>query len=275
MKKKALVILSILVLSITTFTFTTVNAVLADGFYYSGELVAGRDLEWELLEFVSEDMATSVEMFYGHSMTVGDIFKIEILEDINSLTLANYEALFTTATPWANFYINDVLITANASDITFLGQDLGELTASPLGALPLIIPTTLVVVGENQSFFDDILTDAPFTDTTMEVEGFTVIMSIYMKGSLFITEMSMKGDLDFFGVTMKMDMEFEISFNMDLGILHKVYINSYTEIGNEKSEGSLLFQSTEDAGVGIPFHWIYGLMGLFILGLAYTMFRRK
>jgi len=178
MKKKALVILSILVLSITAFTFTTVNAVLADGFYYSGELVAGKELEWELKEFVSEETATSVEMFYGHSMAVGDIFKIEILEDINSLTLADYGALFTTATPWANFYIDDVLITTNASYITFLGQDLGELTASPLGALPLIIPTTLVVGGENQSFFDDLLTDAAFTDTTMEVEGFTVIMSI-------------------------------------------------------------------------------------------------
>ncbi len=276
MKKKALVILSILVLSITAFTFTTVNAVLADGFYYSGELVAGKELEWELEELIAEGATDpEIHIFYGHPMAKGDIFKVKLLEDINSLTLTNYGALFTTTTPWANFYINDVLITNDASNISFIGEDMTDILISPLAALTLIIPTTLVVGGENQSFFDDILSDAEFTETSMEAEGMSIELSIYMKGSLFITEMSMKGDLDLFGVQVTMDMEFELSFNMDLGILHKLYVDSYSKMGAEEVSSTVLFQSTEDVGVGIPFHWIYGLMGLFILGLAYTMFRRK
>ncbi len=276
MKKKALLILSILVLSVTAFTFSTVNAQLADGFYYSGELVAGKELEWELKELIAEGSTEpEIHIFYGYPMAKGDVFKIKLLEDLNSLTLANYGALFTTTTPWANFYINDVLITNNASEISFIGEDMANITDSPLAALPLIIPTTLVVGGENQSFFDDLLTDAAYTDTTMEVEGFTVALSIYTKGSLFITEMSMKGDLDFFGMEMTVDMTFELSFNMDLGILHKIYVDSYTKMGTEEVSSTVLFQSTENVGVGIPFHWVYGLMGLFILGLAYTTFKRK
>ena len=276
MKKKALIILSILVLSVTAFTFTTVNAVLADGFYYSDELVAGKELEWELEELIAEGATEpEIHIFYGYPMAKGDVFKVELLEDLNNLTLTNYGALFTTTTPWANFYINDVLITSNASDISFLGEDMSDIMISPLAALALIIPTTLVVGGENQSFFDDILAEAEFTETSMEAEGVSIELSIYMKGSLFVTEMSMKGDLDLFGVQMTVDMTFELSFNMDLGILHKLYVDSYSKVGTEEVSSTVLFQSKEDAGVGIPFHWVYGLMGLFILGLAYTMFRRK
>lgn len=282
MKKKALVILSILVFSVTAFTFSTVNAVLADGFYYSGELVAGRELEWELVNFEAEGTTeTGVEIFYGHTMVKGDVFKIELLEDLNSLTIAGYEALFTTTTPWANFYINDVLLTDDASEILFLGEGLGSIMDSPLGALPLIIPTTLVVGGENQSFFDDALADAAFTDTTVVTEGYTLGLSMFMQGSLFITEMSMKGEVDFLGMEMTIDSEFKLSFNMDLGILHEISIDSYSkmvipDVTTEEMTGKLLFQSTEEvSGAGIPFYWVYGLMGLFILGLAYTMFRRK
>ncbi len=262
MKKTVYVCLSLFLLSFSTFTVTAQPPGWNDisDMSFSDKIVPGTEITWRLETFETNDPeAEDWEIVAGHPINVGDLFKLNVTEDPDTLGLTHPVDLFLAGVSWCDFYLNDVWMTDNVTDIDWF--DWGQSTEI---IILYIFPITVTLPTGQENFFeylhnylkdldlgDDGTVSSKLTDTTLTIEE-----KIKIRIELF------------FGSYTK-DFNLKIVFNLEWGVA--VLIDMELKEDDVKTRVVL---ETGLEEIAVPFEWIYGLFALLIMGLV-TIGKKK
>ncbi len=273
MKKKAVFILSLLCLSIVSFTMSTIQAdfeISYQGFTYSDNLSPGESVAWEIMKLEKDDQY-EWEIKPGITMELGDILRVNITTDPDALNLTTFEEIHTTNEEWANFYKNDDYLGNDASDLNW-GSSLypGALLWGPIFWM-YFVPVILQNATASVDFFDFVVQH--FGVYVFDDPGGSY--DIEKKGNLLIISAEVHADISggIFGGDYKFDSFVEISYNVEWGTLDKLEIDETVDSSAGKETFKLILLNTISTQ-SIPFNWTYGMIALFIIGLAYIL-RKK
>ncbi|MCE7743278.1 MAG: hypothetical protein GOP50_12580 [Candidatus Heimdallarchaeota archaeon] len=273
MKKKAVFILSLLGLSIFSFTMSTSLAeyeISYLDFTYSDNLSPGESVAWEIMKLEKEDLY-EWEIKPGITMELGDILRVNITTDPDELNLTTFEEIHTTTEEWANFYKNDDYLGNDASALDWGGSLYpGTLLWGPVFWM-YFVPVTLQNATASVDFFDFVV--AHFEVFKFNDPGGSY--DIEKKDNLLIISAEEHIDIPggIFGGDYKFDSVMEISYNVEWGTLDKLEIAETIDSSAGKEKFELILLNTISTQ-SIPFNWAYGMIALFVIGLAYIL-RKK
>lgn len=281
MKKSVISIITLFLLSFSLFTVNTTQAMdEPDEWFFSDDLVPGREFSWKLERF--EGFETEGQgLTLDDQMQEGDIFKVKFLQDPDDLGLDSPLELYTTNEMWGEFYINDDLITTNPYEIFF---QIGEEEYLSMMFLTFFMPVTITYGNNTENFFELVAEDEAFTDYSTSINGMSSSYSYTLNKDLFIFKFESHTDYSEGDMTVKSDTTYEISYHIYLGILYKLQMDMSMESSgipyseDVSEEMHMVFKSTETAsgdGITIPFNWFYGVLGFLLIGLIASVIRRK
>lgn len=273
MQKKSIIIISLLVISCFTSSYTSVTAINGEllDFTFSDKISVGTELSWQLTKFdvspVSEIENYEWEVTTGHTLQEGDLFKIVITTDPDTLNLTDFAELFYTNLEWAEFYINDDLLTTNATDVVW--GDFGESNLIMSYILPVTIESSISGVENTFEALNEEFESFEYSDSSGKYEVTHNDNSFVIKA-----EEHASGE-SFFGGSYSYDSYIEIAYDTTWGILSKLDIESKMKEGSVSQSAHWVFESTvEGVIIPAPFNWFYGMIGILILGLAYVAKRK-
>ena len=288
MKKTVVSIIMLFLLSFSLFTVSTTQAMdEPDEWFFSDDLVPGRELSWKLEKYEDSENG-ELGLTYDDQMQEGDIFKVKFLLDPDSLGLDNPLDLFTINETWGEFYINDNMITTNASEILLFQYSVMDymsmMSRMSMMFIVLLMPVSVTYGNNTENFFELLADDEYLTDYSTSTNGMSSSYSSTLNKDLFAYKLESHIDYSEGDMTVKSDTTYEISYHIYLGILYKLQMDMsmvasgipYSEDISE--EMHIVFKSTETAsgeGITIPFNWFYGVIGFLLIGLIASVIRRK
>ena len=270
-KKKHIAILTLFIISIFSFSIINQNivrAVTIEGYTFSNNLVTDVELSWKLTKYeVSPEEAGDDYPFLikaGKEMLEGDIFKIKMLKDLNDVSLGSFFDLYDTEVQWGEYYLNDVSLGKNASEIYWYGPDtsIGSLMTAP------ILPVTIELSTGTENYFDYI-TESFAALAENETEG----IEIKNSASTFSMKLEMHATISLFG-SFKIDYELEVVYNKEWGVLAKYDLYEKVSSEGETSEVKILYES-ETADIQVPYNWAFGFIALFVTGIVILNKRKR
>ncbi|MCG3220917.1 MAG: hypothetical protein H7641_06010 [Candidatus Heimdallarchaeota archaeon] len=270
-KKKHIAILTLFIISIFSFSIinqTVVRAVTIEGYTFSSNLVADVELAWKLTkyQFTPEDSGDEYTFLIkeGKEMSEGDIFKIQLLKDLNDVSLGSFFDLYNTEVQWGEYYLNDASLGKNASAIFWFGPDtsVGSVITAP------ILPVTIELSTGNENYFDYITENFEALPDNL-TEGLTVKNS----ASTFSMKLEMHGTVMIFG-SFKIDYELEVVYNKEWGVLAKYDLYEKVTSGGDSVKVEILYES-EIKEIQVPYNWTFGFIALFVTGIAVLLKRKK
>ncbi len=270
MNKKIKVTLALITVMIFSFAISSnmiTKATFFHDFTYSDKLVPGAELAWKLTKFESTPEETNgayIPLLEGVNMTEGDVFKIVILQDLDDLNLDFMDELYFTSQQWGEFFLNDVSLSKNATDLywyTFYGTS-GFLMSS------LIVPTTVQIYTETKNYFD-FLTEDFESLAGNETEGITI------KNTADTYTMKYKIHISLtFLISLSLDMSLEIGYNKEWGVLAKYDLSETIKSGGETTKIRMLYESVTDE-IKVPFNWMFSFIAIFVTAIVILRRRRK
>lgn len=283
MKKSVVSIIILFLLSFSLFTVSTTQALdEPDEWFFSDDLVPGREFSWKLERFEGFETG-GLDVTLDNQMQEGDILKVKFLQDPDSLGLDNPLELFNTNVTWGEFYINDDIITSNAAEILLFQVGVTEYYLSVMFSM-LFMPVTLTYGNNTGNFFELAAEDEFFTDFSTSINGMSSSYSFALNKDLFISKSESHADYTEGDMSIKFDTSNEVSYHIYLGILYKFQTDIVMEFSgipdseDVSTETHMIFKSTETAsgdGITIPFNWFYGVLGFLLIGLIASVIRRK
>ena len=283
MKKSVISIITLFLLSFSLFTVNTTQAMdEPDEWFFSDDLVPGREFSWKLEKFEGFETG-GLKVTLDDLMQEGDILKVKFLQDPDSLGLENPLELFNTNETWGEFYINDEIITTNASEIILFQVGVTQYYMSMMFSM-LFMPVTIIYGNNTENFFELAAEDETLTDFSTSINGMSSSYSFALNKDLFISKSESHADYTEGDMSIKYDISNEISFHIYLGILYKFQTDismEYTGVPDSEdvfTETHMIFKSTETAsgdGITIPFNWFYGALGFLLIGLIASVIKRK
>ncbi|MCE7747891.1 MAG: hypothetical protein GPJ51_05800 [Candidatus Heimdallarchaeota archaeon] len=241
-----------------------------EDFTYNNNLEAPLELSWVMTTFyiiydTPEDFIW--EITSEINVTQGDIFKIKFLEDLDNLTLANYEDLYTTNETWGEFYLNSVLLGDDASLIGFNEID-PFLDYFPV---KFIYPQTVQVGGAEISTFDYLYDELKQYEYSMmgmkyKLTNRVKLFSIESTIHFIITVGSEETDIN---------QEAKVIYNKEWGVLSSYELHLTSVSGSVVEEVEILLEITDEDIKVTPFGWIAGIPVLLIAGVIVIRRKRK
>jgi len=277
-KKGITLLFLIILLNLALNNTATVESQVISSVQYSDYLIPNTELSWKLkkLEIEAQGYFTHVEQ-YGYyfdltndySMTQGDVFKIKINTDPDDLSPDSLDYLFTTSETWADFYLNDDLISNDSRDI--YNQDI-ILTRSYLFST-YILPITLTLDDASTlNVFHDYIYgklepfEHEYTQETYELET---------SANSFTIRFHDVEDAWYWYFTYTT----EIVYNTDWGILSKFEQETIVEgiEGDEVGDYLRIYflLETENSEARIPYDWNYGILSIFLSSILALIVRKK
>ncbi len=282
MKKSAISITLLFLLLFSLFTVSTTQAMdEPDEWFFSDDLVPGREFSWKLEKFEGFETG-GLDITLDDQMQEGDFLKVKFLQDPDDIGIDNPLELFTTSEMWGEFYINDNIITTNASDILLFQVGVTEYLS--IMFTMLFMPVTIIYGNTTENFFELAVEDEFFTDFSTSINGMSSSYSFALNKDLFISKSESHADYSEGDMSIKFDVSTEISFHIYLGILYKYQTDismEFTGIPDSEdvfTETHMIFKSTETAsgdGITIPFNWFYGVLGFLLIGLIASIIKRR
>ncbi len=271
--KKNISVLSLTLIAILVSINYSQNFVIANNvedFTYNNNLEAPLELSWIMTTFyVDYDTPEDFiwEITSEINMTVGDIFKIKFLEDLDNLAIANYEDLYTTNETWGEFYLNSVLLGDDASLIDF--NDIGPF----LDYFPvkLIYPQTVQVGGAEISTFDYLYDDLKQHEFSM----FGMKYKLTNRAKLFSIEATIHFKIIVGAEETEINQEAKVIYNKEWGVLSSFELYLTSVSGSEVEEVEILLEITDEDIKVTPFGWIAGILVLLIAGVIVIRRKRK
>ncbi|MCG3227662.1 MAG: hypothetical protein H7645_12150 [Candidatus Heimdallarchaeota archaeon] len=270
-KKKHIAILTLFIISIFSFSIinqTVVRAVTIEGYSFSSNLVTDVELAWKLSKYeVSPEEAGDEYPFLikvGKEMVEGDIFKIILLKDLNDASLGSFFDIYSSEVQWGEYFLNDVSLGKNASDIYWFGPDttVGSLMTAP------ILPVTIELSTGTENYFD--YTAEIFASLAKnETEG----IQIKNSASTFSMKLEMHATIFLFG-EFKIDYELEVVYNKEWGVLAKYDLYEKITSGGESEKVEIIYES-ESSEIQVPYSWTFSFIALFVTGIVVLVRRRK
>jgi len=273
MPKKSIIILSLLVISCFTASYTSVTAISGEllDFTFSDKISVGSELSWQLTKFdvspVSEIESFEWKVTTGHALQEGDLFKIIITTDPDTLNLTDFAEIFYTNLEWAEFYINDDLLTTNATDVSWGG--FGESNLITLYILPVTIESSIGGVENTFEALNEEFESFEYSDSSGKYE-------VTLNDNSFVIKAEKHASGSFaFGGSFSYDSYVEIAYDTNWGILSKLDIESKMKEGSVSTSAHWVLESAvEGVIIPAPFNLFYGMIGILILGLAYVAKRK-
>ncbi len=270
-KKKHIAILTLFIISIFSFSIinqTVVRAVTIEGYSFSSNLVTDVELAWKLSKYeVSPEEAGDEYPFLikvGKEMVEGDIFKIILLKDLNDASLGSFFDIYSSEVQWGEYFLNDVSLGKNASDIYWFGPDttVGSLMTAP------ILPVTIELSTGTENYFD--YTAEIFASLAKnETEG----IQIKNSASTFSMKLEMHATIFLFS-EFKIDYELEVVYNKEWGVLAKYDLYEKITSGGESEKVEIIYES-ESSEIQVPYSWTFSFIALFVTGIVVLVRRRK
>ena len=273
MQKKSMIIISLLVISCFSFSYTSVTAISGEllDFTFSDKISVGTELSWQLTKFdvspVSDIGSFEWNVTTGHALQEGDFFKIVITTDPDTLDLTDFAEIFYTDLEWAEFYINNDLLTTNATEVSWGGFGVSNLIM--LYILPVTIESSIGGVENTFEALNEEFESYEYSDSSGKYEVTLNDNSFVIK-----SEEHASGPL-FFGGSFSYDSYVEIAYDTTWGILSKLDIESKMKEDSVSTSAHWVLESTvEGVIIPAPFNLFYGMIGILILGLAYVAKRK-
>ncbi len=243
-------------------------------FTYSDNLVPPLELSWEMKKCSVTDYACPEDFIWeinpSTNMSQGDIFKIKFTDDPDNVTLAHYDDLYTTTHPWGEFRLNTVLLTADASEISWnMIQPNVDFDVFPVR---FIFPEMVLANGTVMTTFDYLYTDLQQNEMSIPQAKY----KITNKGDEFTiqTEVHVKLSGFFPGETYKVDQVTTVTYNKAWGVLSSYELDFKLDEGEEIAKAELLLEITNEDILIAPFEWIGGIAVLIIAGVI-NLYRKK
>ncbi|MCE7747890.1 MAG: hypothetical protein GPJ51_05795 [Candidatus Heimdallarchaeota archaeon] len=209
------------------------------------------------------------QIISGTNMVQDDIFKIKFLKDPNNLSLSNYEELYWSVEPWAEFYLNSELLGNDSCMIFF------DLLPPKIQNFPVkfIYPQTVQVDGSETSTFDHLYEDLKQYEQSIsgakyelsnDEDSFSITSTIHKKFTLF-------------SVSVVIDEDATVIYNKEWGVLSSYELHYKAKYEDRTETADILLEITdEDIRVEIaPFKWIAGIPVLLIAGVIVISRKRK
>jgi hypothetical protein len=270
-KNKHVALLTIMLTAILSFSITSqviVRAEVIQDFSFSSNLVAGAELSWKLTKFEKKPADIGDEYAFritaSKNMSEGDVFKIVLEEDLNTLELDYFSELYYTHLEWGEFFLNGLSLGKDPFDIFWFGPDtsVGVVITAP------IIPTTVEVASGTKSYFDYMEEEfAAFSEN--ETEGITLKNT----ASKFSMKMEVHASMTIF-FNMKLDYVLEVVYNKDWGVLSKYELHEKVTVAGDTEEVEILYE-TESSDIKVPYNWTFGFVALFVTGVVVLVRRKK
>ena len=278
-KLKKIGIATVLFLILTPLVIQTSAVTVPDGFYFHPELIAGAELEWQLkknafnfegLEDVDYDIVAGIEW------AVGSVFKLVLTQNLNDLPLTDPVDLFLYTGDWADFYLDDVLITENSTDIEFFDYttDLiyGAFTA---GTFPFILPLTYVYGTTNSSFFELFYNELKLNEISEEPEpGVQIYYTVSLTEKKLDVETGVNINLSEGGVTLKGEVKANIIYDAIDGVLDEIRIFMKVSVLGFTIKYNFLLQNITSPN-NLAFEWVSGLVAFFGIGLVIVAMKKR
>ena len=271
--KKNISVLSLTLIAILVSINYSQNFVIANNvedFTYNNNLEAPLELSWVMTTFyiiydTPEDFIW--EITSEINVTQGDIFKIKFLEDLDNLTLANYEDLYTTNETWGEFYLNSVLLGDDASLIGFNELD-PFLDYFPV---KFIYPQTVQVGGAKISTFDYLYDDLKQYEYSMMGMKYKLTNRV----KLFSIESTIQFIIIVGSEETSINQEAKVIYNKEWGVLSSYELHLTSVSGSVVEEVEILLEITDEDIKVTPFGWIAGIPVLLIAGVIVIRRKRK
>ncbi len=271
MKIKRYLVLFLFILSIFTYTVSNSNAITEitaiNNFYYSDKIIPDETLTWQVAKFEIKDKGDPWTVKTGISIEEGDTLQIKIINDPDDLTIANYTELFTTSETWAEFYLNDVLLGDDASQLNLSTN----LASNEYFDWTLLLPTILYVDSSNVSAFQhyyDVNQPLEFDDSTEQYD-------VTLTDNLLVMryERHDSGILFFYEHKVYWDDIYEASYNIEWGFLDKLELYSKFKTGTTtKLYHLVLLNELSNQKASIA--WFSGMIAFLLLGVV-AIYKRK
>jgi len=256
MKKNVYVCLALFLLSFSTFTVSAQppgwNEIIDIGF--SDKIVPGTEITWRLKTFETNDPEVeNWNIVAGQVLNEGDLFKLNVTEDPDNLGFTHPNDLFFSSESWCDFYLNDVFLTDNITEIDWFNwqQSVGIVVA-------YIFPITVTFDTGEENFFDylyNYLDDLDIGD-----EG--SVSAKKTKTTLTVEEhVKIKVELFFGSFTYEYNLK--IVFNLEWGVA--VLIDM--EVKSDDVETRVVLETGIEE-IAVPYEWLYGFFAFLLMGLV-------
>jgi len=278
-KLKKIGIVTVILLILTPLALQTSAVTVPDGFYFHPELTAGAVLEWQLkknafnfegLEDVDYDIVAGIEW------AVGSVFKLVLTQNLNDLDLANPAELFQYTGDWADFYLDDVLITGNSTDIEFFDYTTDLIYgAFASGTFPFILPLTYRYGSTNESFFDLFYNELKLNEISEEPEpGVQVYYTVSLTEKKLDVETGININLSEGGVTLKGEVTANIVYDSIDGVLEEISIFMKVSVLGFTIKYNFLLQNITSPN-NLAFEWVTGLVAFFGIGVIVVALKKR
>ncbi|MCE7748559.1 MAG: hypothetical protein GPJ51_09170 [Candidatus Heimdallarchaeota archaeon] len=266
MKKNVLAILALFLLTFSSFTLTAQPPEWSEiiGLGYSDKIVPGTEISWELTTFETTDPAAeNWEIYPGHNLTVGDVFNLNVTKDPDEMGLTHPAILYTGSESWSDFYLNDVFITDNISNVDWRVWKRDERLYAGY-----IVPTTITFASGEVNYFD-YLYDY-YSELDYDEDG---SLKVKKTDKTFTIEEEYKAPpvVIFSGGAAKLSYTYysKLTYNVEWGV------GVYLELIEKSStiETRVVLETGIDE-IAVPYEWLYGLFALLIMGLV-TIKKKK
>ncbi len=282
MKKTVYVLLALFLLSFSSFTITAQPPEWSEitGLKYSNRIVPGTEVSWKVTKFETDDPESFIwEVYPGHPLAVGDMFKLNVTKDPDTVGLVHPSHLWNVTESWCDFYLNDVFLTENISY-----ANLREFKRDYRLDAGYIVPTSISFASGYVNYFDylyDYYSELDYgedgslkvrkTDETFTIEekykgpSNVIIMS---PGGSSNTHPSEEPSLDQY-IDTDANYNTKITYNIEWGVL--VFADMQAE--NDTMKVRVVLETGIDE-IAVPYEWLYGLFALLIMGLV-TIKKKK
>ncbi len=278
-KLKKIGIVTVILLILTPLVLQTSAVTVPDGFYFHPDLTTGAVLEWELkknafnfegVDDVDYDIVAGVE--WG----VGSVFKMVLTQDLNDLPLTNPEELFTYSGDWADFYLDDVLITENSTDIEFFDYTTGMLYGTfASGLFPFILPLTYVYGSTNSSFFELFYTELKANEISESPEpGVEVYYTVELTEKKLVVNSGVDMKLSEGGITVSGEISLDIIYDAIDGVLEEIKIFMKVSVLGFTIKYNFLLQNITSPN-NMAFEWVTGLVAFFGIGVIVVSLKKR
>jgi len=276
---KKIGIVTVLFLLLTPLVIQTSAVTIPDGFYFHPELIAGAELEWELkknafnLEGIED---VDYDIIAGIEWSVGSVFKLVLTQNLNDLPLTDPAELFTYSGAWAEFYLDDVLITANSSEIEFFDYSTGLLYGIfTAGIFPFILPLNYIYGSTNESFFELFYNELKTNEISESPEpGVDIYFTVDLTTKKLVVESGVNMKLSEGGITISGEVTATIVYDVLDGVLDEIKIFMKASALGFTIKYNFLLQNITSPN-DLAFEWVTGLVAFFGIGVIVVTLKKR
>lgn len=274
--KRNISVLSLTLITILVSINYSQNFVIANNiedFTYNENLVAPLELSWKMKECSVIGYPSPEDFIWqiisGTNMAQDDIFKMKFLEDPDNLILADYEELYWSIDPWAEFYLNSELLGNDSCMIFF------DLLPPMIQNFPVkfIYPQTVQINGSEISTFDYLYEDLKQYEQSIsgakyklsnDENSFSITSTVHRKFTIFFE-------------SVVIDKDATVIYNKEWGVLSSYELHYKAKYEDSTETADILLEITdENIRVEVaPFEWMAGISVLFVAGVIVIRRKRK